>query len=151
MGVSGSGKTSVGRQLGWSLEQPFYDADDFHPKSNIEKMKSGIPLTDQDRHPWLNRLALEIQGWEKEGGAVLACSALKEDYRRTLSHKTDIQWIHLTASFDLIYQRMKQRNHFMKPELLQSQFDALEVPNYGIHVASEQSVKGTVAKILSLL
>lgn len=151
MGVSGCGKTSVGRHLGWSLKLPFFDADDFHPTSNIEKMKSGVPLTDHDRLPWLQQLASEIEGWEKDKGAVLACSALKEEYRRILSAKTNIQWVYLAASFDVIYERMKKRNHFMKAEMLRSQFDTLEVPNYGIQVNSELGVDETVDKILSLL
>jgi carbohydrate kinase (thermoresistant glucokinase family) len=151
MGVSGCGKSAVGSELAASLGLPFYDADDFHPTSNIEKMQSGTPLTDQDRYPWLQRLATEIQAWEKVGGAVLACSALKEEYRQILSAKTQIQWVCLTAPFEVIYQRMKKRNHFMEPELLRSQFDTLEVPNYGIQLANEQSVAGTVTKILSLL
>ena len=151
MGVSGSGKTSVGRQLGWSLKLPFYDADDFHSMSNIEKMKSGVPLTDYDRYPWLQQLASEIQVWEQGGGAVLACSALKEEYRQLLSQNTEIQWVYLAASFDVISKRMKKRDHFMKADLLQSQFDTLEVPNYGIQVANEPSIKETVDKILSLL
>jgi len=151
MGVSGCGKTSVGRQLGWSLKLPFYDADDFHSTDNIEKMKSGVPLTDHDRTPWLVKLASEIKKWKNDGGAILACSALKEDYRQILSEKTDIQWIYLAADFDVIYQRMKKRDHFMKAEMLQSQFDTLEVPKYGLQVASLQTVKETTAKILSLL
>jgi len=132
------------------LQLPFFDADDFHPTSNIEKMKSGVPLTDHDRFPWLQRLALEIQAWENDEGAVLACSALKEDYRQILSNKNHIQWVCLTAPFDVIYERMKNRKHFMNPDLLQSQFDVLELPDYGIQVASERSVKETVRKILSM-
>lgn len=151
MGVSGSGKTSVGIELGQSLKLPFYDADDFHPTRNIKKMKSGKPLTDQDRYPWLEQLASEIEVWKNEGGAVLACSALKEEYRQLLSKHTEIQWVFLVASFDVIYERMKNRNHFMKTEMLQSQFDALEVPNYGVQVSNEPSVEETVDKIISLL
>ena len=151
MGVSGCGKTSVGRELAWSLKLPFYDADDFHPLSNIEKMKSGVPLTDHDRTPWLQGLASEMQDWNDDGGAVLACSALKEEYRQLLSTNTEIQWVYLAASFDVIYERMTQRDHFMKPEMLRSQFETLEVPNYGIQVTSEPSLKDTVDKILSLL
>ena len=151
MGVSGSGKTSVGIELGRSLKLPFYDADDFHSTRNIEKMESGVPLTDYDRYPWLEQLASEIKVWENEGGAVLACSALKEEYRKLLSKYVEINWVYLAASFDVIYKRMKNRNHFMKAEMLQSQFDALEEPNYGIQVTNEPSIKKTVTKILSLL
>ena len=151
IGVSGCGKTTVGRKLGWALKIPFFDADDFHPTSNIEKMKSGRPLNDADRQPWLRRLAEEIEGWDKNEGAVLACSALKEDYRRTLSAYATIQWVYLAADFEVIYKRMKNRNHFMKPELLQSQFETLEVPSYGIHINSDGDVQQTVQKILALI
>ena len=151
MGVSGCGKTTIVRQLGWALNLPFYDADDFHPAQNIEKMKSGTPLNDADRQPWLDLLAEEIEGWDNSGGAVLACSALKENYRRTLSAKVTVQWVYLVANYDVIYKRMKKRNHFMKPELLQSQFDTLEVPAYGIHINSDGNVKQTVQKILALI
>lgn len=151
MGVSGSGKTVVGRRLAAQLKLPFYDADDFHPAHNIEKMKSGTPLTDLDRYPWLQHLAEEMEQWANEDGAVLACSALKEEYRKILSSHTKVDWVCLTGSFETIYERMKNRDHFMKADLLQSQFDALELPSYGIHVDVSYSPAETVSRILKLL
>ncbi len=151
MGVSGSGKTLVGTRLAARLKLPFYDADDFHPAQNIEKMKSGTPLTDQDRYPWLEQLAMEMEQWSRDGGAVLACSALKEEYRRILTSRTPADWICLTASFETIYERMKKRDHFMKPHLLQSQFDTLELPSYGIHLDVSGTPEETVSRIVSLL
>ncbi|MBL4662506.1 MAG: gluconokinase [Flavobacteriaceae bacterium] len=151
MGVSGCGKTSVGRQLAMELKSSFHDADDFHPPSNILKMKNGFPLNDKDRYPWLEELALHLDIWRKEGGAVLACSSLKEDYRKILAANAKINWVYLSTNFEIIFNRMKKRDHFMKAEMLQSQFDTLEVPNYGIQVDSSTTTKETVARILSLL
>jgi len=153
MGVSGSGKTTVGNALAKKLNVPFFDADDFHSEANVEKMKQGIALTDIDRQPWLESLAKHIKTWEANEGAVLACSALKEDYRNMLSStiKT-VQWVYLSGSFDSIKQRMEQRQqHYMKSDLLQSQFDTLEIPEYGIHVSIEHSVEDILSKITSKL
>lgn len=132
MGVSGSGKTTVGRLLATHLNCPFYDADDFHPPENVAKMASGIPLNDQDRDPWLGRLHELIQQHLEAGeSAVLACSALKESYRDRLREgHNHVQFIHLNGNFDLIWQRMtKRKNHYMQPEMLQSQFNVLEPPD----------------------
>ncbi|MDC8004231.1 gluconokinase [Aureisphaera galaxeae] len=134
LGVSGSGKSTIGKKLAHALEIPFYDADDFHPQSNIDKMKSGQPLNDEDRYPWLKKLSEEIRSWNKKEGGVLACSALKESYRKILETHTTVDWVFLTGSFETIFERMKNRNHFMKADMLQSQFDALEAPEYGYHV-----------------
>jgi len=144
MGVSGSGKTTVGQLLSQHLSTPFYDADDFHPQANIEKMSNGTPLTDEDRMPWLETLAEKVHDWEN---AVLACSALKESYRKMLKSKTEnIQWVYLQGSKELILERMKDRTgHYMKASMLDSQFEALEVPNYGNHI----SVISTPEKIVS--
>jgi gluconokinase len=137
MGVSGVGKTTVGellsRQTGW----PLYDADDFHPPVNIEKMRSGIPLTDDDRWPWLDRLNTVLREVDQRGGsALLACSALKQRYRDRLAQGlTDVRWIHLTGSFELIKQRIDARKgHYMTAKLLESQFAALEAPSDAIAV-----------------
>ncbi len=141
MGVSGSGKTTIGEQLAKKLELPYYDADDFHPQTNIDKMKSGLPLNDNDRKPWLLTLAKELSLWEQKKGAVLACSALKETYRTLLmSQSKKIEWVYLSGTFNVIKSRLESRaGHFMKSDLLQSQFDALEVPNYGIHVTIDNT------------
>jgi carbohydrate kinase (thermoresistant glucokinase family) len=148
MGVSGSGKTTIGKQLALEKGMPFFDADDFHSKENIEKMKNNIPLTDEDRFPWLQLLAEKIKVWEQSGGAILACSALKESYRNILSHKSNVLWIFLSGSFELISNRLENRsNHYMKTSLLQSQFDTLEVPNDAIQI----NIDNTIEKIMNLI
>lgn len=151
MGVSGCGKTTVGGQLAVELQLPFYDADDFHPSVNIQKMRSGIPLNNENRYPWLKQLAKEIVKWEADGGAVLACSALTEEYREMLSSVPEIDWVVLHAAFNVILNRMKNRKHFMDPNLLQSQFDTLEVPSYGIHVDAGEDVDVIVSEIKNRL
>ena len=130
MGVSGCGKSTVAHQLCEALNLPFIEADDFHPEANLLKMENGQPLNDNDREPWLQNLALELKK-EEAKGAVLACSALKEKYRKTLISliSKPMQIIFLEGSFKLIKNRIDQRaGHFMPPQLLQSQFDTLEVP-----------------------
>jgi len=153
MGVSGCGKTTIGKLLALETGLPFYDADDFHPEENIIKMKANKSLTDEDRLPWLNTLASKIKEWESSEGAILACSALKESYRKLLSSKTNnINWIHLFGSFQLIKSRLEQRqNHYMKSDLLVSQFETLEEPNYGLHLNIEQSESNIVKEILKNL
>lgn len=131
MGVSGCGKTTVGQALAADLSCPFYDGDDFHPPANVAKMSQGIPLNDDDRWPWLNRLAELIgEHLAQEKAAVLACSALKRKYREQLRvGDRDVVFVYLKGTFDLIWQRMQRREgHYMKAEMLQSQFDALEEP-----------------------
>lgn len=130
MGVSGCGKSTVAKMLSKSMKIPFIEADNFHPKTNIQKMKNGEPLDDNDREPWLQNLALELKRNEAKG-CVLACSALKEKYRSTLNSliSKPLQIIFLEGSFELIKSRMDNRpGHFMPSQLLQSQFDALETP-----------------------
>jgi len=154
MGVSGSGKTTVGQLLAKKLGLPFYDADDFHSPANISKMESGTPLTDQDREGWLKKLADHILEWESNGGAVLACSALKEKYRQTLCSQAPnaVHWIFLKGSKELIKERISHRKgHFMDAELLNSQFDILEEPAYGITVSVEGSAETVVEIILQKL
>jgi len=132
MGVSGSGKTTIGQTLARQLNCPFYDGDDFHPPENVAKMSNGIPLTDGDRWPWLQRLRGLIAVHLEQGQpAVLACSALKKKYREQLgSGNNGMVLIYLKGSFDLIWQRMQHREgHYMKAEMLQSQFDTLEEPS----------------------
>ena len=132
MGVSGSGKSTIGRALAEQLACPFYDGDDFHSPENVAKMSSGAPLTDDDRWPWLDRLArLVNERLDREETAVLACSALKKSYRDRLRENNDgLVFIYLRGSFDFIWERLRQReNHYMKAELLRSQFDILEEPD----------------------
>ena len=132
MGVSGSGKTTIGRMLAKRLGWPFYDADDFHSPANVAKMTAGMPLTDEDRAGWLESLAELI---ERRAGAVengvIACSALKKAYREILarSDRERVKFVYLRGSYEVIAERMKSRGaHFMKPAMLQSQFDILEEP-----------------------
>ena len=96
IGVSGCGKTTIARKLSESIGLPYYDADDFHPQANIDKMSNGQPLNDEDRASWLETLSMNLQQWEQEGGAILACSALKEKYRKVLSQGLDhCYWVFL--------------------------------------------------------
>lgn len=152
-GVSGVGKTTIGRSLAQILNIPFYDADDFHPASNISKMKNGIPLRDEDRWPWLETLAANIKRWKKRG-AVLACSALKESYRKKLISvpEQEITWIFLNADYEVILKRMQQRkDHYFKPELLKSQFETLEIPDYGLKIKADQPIESVINEIMSKL
>lgn len=152
MGVSGSGKTTIGFALAEQLDCPFYDGDDFHSPQNVAKMARGIPLNDDDRAPWLANLAALAQDHlEREETAVLASSALKKRYRDQLHINDRVQFIFLDGDFDLIWQRMQARHdHYMKPEMLRSQFEALEPPDEdeAIFMAIDQSVEDILAQIL---
>ena len=149
-GVSGTGKTTIGKLLAEKLQIPFYDADDYHPKENVEKMANGNPLNDDDRMPWLQTLAKKINDWSENNGAVLACSALKQLYRNILQTHQKVEWIFLEGDFKLIYNRINDRkNHYMGAEMLQSQFDALEEPTTGIRVSIAPSPKEIVDIIIS--
>ncbi|MTE18339.1 gluconokinase [Streptomyces sp. TRM43335] len=149
MGVSGSGKTTVGTALAESLGVPYADADDFHPPSNVEKMTSGVPLTDEDRRPWLDAIAAWLR--ERGGrGGVVTCSALKRRYRDRLREAApELFFVHLNGSAELIASRMSARKgHFMPPELLKSQIDtleALEEDEAGAVVPIDGTVEETVA------
>jgi len=152
MGVSGCGKTSIGKALAGRIGWDFYDADDFHPPENIAKMASGIPLNDADRAPWLAALhdLIETCLKEKRPG-VLACSALKESYRQALvSDNPGVQIVYLRGSYDLIWSRMQARaGHYMKPEMLQSQFVALEEPANALVVDIHLDVPEIVNNIVN--
>jgi gluconokinase len=131
MGVAGSGKTTIGRQLSEVLHWTFADADAYHPAANIRKMSRGVPLTDEDRLPWLRALRKLIERWLSEGQqAVLACSALTSSYRRMLIiDPVRVRLVYLKGTRALIEQRLARRSHhFMPKALLQSQFDTLEEP-----------------------
>lgn len=131
-GVSGSGKTTIGRKVAQRLGWPFYDGDDFHPPENIAKMSAGIPLTDEDRAGWLDALASLVRKKTEAGeNGILACSALKKAYRDVLRRGdwTKTRFVYLKGSYEVVLERMKSRGaHFMKPEMLQSQFAILEEP-----------------------
>lgn len=132
MGVSGSGKTTIGRLLAEQLRWQFLDGDDYHPAANKEKMRRGIPLTDSDRADWLATLALVIDDHlKREENLVLACSALKQSYRHILSAgDARVQFVFLKGDQDLIAARMRARpGHYMKASLLASQFATLEEPS----------------------
>lgn len=154
MGVSGSGKSTIGQALSQRTGIPFYDADDYHPVANVEKMASGQPLNDHDRQPWLERLAELLQESEQDNGAILACSALKVSYRKTLvsSLSGEAKIVFLKGSPALISARMQARKgHFMPPALLASQFDTLEIPVDALVVDIEQAVDCIVANIMLTL
>ena len=157
MGVSGCGKTTIGKLLAAHLEVPFFDADNFHPPSNIKKMRSGQPLNDDDRKPWLKNLSELISDWNNDGGAVLACSALKKQYRKLLQNSGDkrfnqITFIYLKGTKELIYDRLMNRNdHYMPPELLDSQFRDLEEPDDSITVDINQDPESIFGEILKNL
>lgn len=150
MGVSGVGKTTVGQLLAKSLGWEFRDADDFHSAANIEKMRMGIPLTDVDRWPWIQKMQGSIDEWLKDDkNVVLACSALKDSYRKLLIRDQEkMRIVYLKGSFNLIKKRLQQRqNHYMKTDLLISQFDTLEEPEDGVWVDAEEPLEVIIAEI----
>ncbi len=149
VGVSGSGKTTIAKLLSKQINKPFLDADDYHPKGNVVKMSNGIPLTDEDREPWLYILNQKLKEESRKEGVILACSALKESYRKIIAKEIDVVWVYLDGDFDVIKSRMEnRRGHFMKTTLLQSQFDCLEVPTYGIKVDVKQEPNKIVNDII---
>ena len=129
-GVSGAAKTTIGKLLAEQLGWRFYEGDDFHPRANIEKMRSGRPLTDEDRWPWLERLREQItRSIAAKENAVLACSALKRAYRDRLRVSDDVKFVFLRGDYALVAEQLRhRRGHFMNPELLRSQFADLEQP-----------------------
>ncbi|WP_363319238.1 gluconokinase [Microcoleus sp. PH2017_01_SCD_O_A] len=154
MGVSGSGKTTVGKLLAESLNWDFSDADDFHPPGNIEKMSRGIPLEDADRLPWLLHLQGTIDRWLLENkNVVLACSGLKASYREMLFRdKQRMKIVYLKGDFELFAARLKTReNHYMKADLLSSQFATLEEPENAIIIDASQPLEVIVRQIINYL
>ena len=153
MGVSGSGKTTVGMLLAAHLECKFADADDYHPSANVAKMCAGTPLNDADRAPWLDVLRELIRKHLKANqNLVLACSALKAAYREHLGSSDDVKVIYLKGDYDLFAERLRNRiGHYMPPRLLDSQFDTLEEPHDALIVDATKSPEAIVAQIKDAL
>ncbi|ACB51335.1 carbohydrate kinase, thermoresistant glucokinase [Crocosphaera subtropica ATCC 51142] len=152
IGVSGSGKTTIGTALNQQLGYAFYDADDFHPPENIAKMSQGIPLNDSDRLPWLLAIKSVINENQKEDkNAVITCSALKQAYRDLLEQNTtDIIWIYLKGSYETFLKRLQHRSeHFMKENMLMSQFQILEEPENAMTIDVNLSVEEIVQTIIN--
>ncbi len=155
MGVAGSGKTSVGKRVAERIGMPFRDADEFHPKANIAKMSAGIPLTDEDRWPWLDAIGKALR--EADGRLIVACSALRRVYRDRLVSAAGrpVIFLWLDGSYETIETRMEhRRHHFMPPSLLQSQFDTLEPPGPDelvVRVPIEPPLAEVVATALAAL
>lgn len=153
MGVTGAGKTTVGKALAAELHWRFVDADDFHPAANIAQMRRGIPLTDEDREPWLAALHDTIESWLAGGqDVVLACSALKQSYRALLAVSPDVKIVYLKGAPGLFAERLSHREgHYMNPALLQSQFQALEEPHGVPEINVAQAVPAIVKDIREAL
>ena len=147
MGVAGSGKTTIGKLLSKQLDYPFYDGDDFHPRANILKMSRNLALDDRDRLPWLLRLKELIDNNPK---IIVACSALKKSYRTILQGENkQVIWIYLRGEYSEISRRIENRQgHFMKREMLRSQFNTLEEPSNAITISISQDTTAIVKQIL---
>ena len=157
MGVSGCGKSTCGELVARQLGIPYAEGDSYHPPENVEKMRSGTPLTDEDRAPWLMELSSLLATWVETGeGGVLTCSSLKRKYRDVLRGDYgiggDIRFVHLAGPFELIEARMNQReNHYMPPGLLTSQFATLEEPGADeqvIHIDIKSTPQVLAAEVL---
>ena len=149
MGVSGAGKSTVGKLLASELGWEFADADDFHPAANVEKMRNGIPLTDTDRGPWLESLRAVIADWIEAGkNGVLACSALKKAYRDMLVVGSEVRVVYLKADREVLRERLLGRHgHYMKEGLLESQIATLEEPT-GVIVVNGDEPPEDVARAI---
>ena len=154
MGVAGVGKTTVGELVARELGLPFHDADDFHSDENRRKMAAGIPLTEEDREPWLHDLARRMQGWEAEGGAVVACSALRRRHRELLAGAGPVRFVWLDADPVSIRERLAARKgHYMPPALLDSQLETLEPPgpDEAVRVDALGTPEETACAVLEIL
>jgi gluconokinase len=151
MGVTGSGKTTLGRRVAQQLAVAFFDADDYHPPQNVRKMSAGHPLDDADREPWLIALADLIRGQLKGArGGVLACSALKRRYRDVLDpQRTQARWVFLRATREQALERSdSRRDHFMPPALVDSQFETLEEPSRALVVDASLSTEEQLKQVM---
>jgi carbohydrate kinase (thermoresistant glucokinase family) len=155
IGPMGCGKTLIGKMVAAKLGWPFYDGDDFHPRANVEKMRAGSPLTDEDRRSWLERLHEEIQNWLSRGtNAILACSALKQAYRDALGvNQMTVKTVYLKGSYELLRSRIEERRHpYMNKDLLKSQMETMEEPRDGLTVdvsATPDAIVDTIVKSLT--
>ena len=154
MGVSGSGKTTIGTLLAARVGAVFADGDDYHPLANKQKMAAGQPLDDRDRQPWLEALNRLLQSWFAEGkSGVLACSALKASYRETLQAgmpKGAVNFVVLEGSKEMLAARLSERKHqFMNPGLLDSQLATLEVPSDAVRIVNDRAPEEIVSQILA--
>jgi gluconokinase len=149
MGTAGSGKTTIGELLASQLVWDFFDGDSFHSPANIEKMSRGVPLTDDDRVPWLNSIREAMLQWDAQGrNVVLACSALKRSYRERLQINSNVKLVYLKGSFELLRARLHARKgHYAGEQLLASQFADLEEPTDAITVDVARSPEEIVAEI----
>jgi gluconokinase len=157
MGVSGCGKSSIGAALAERLGLSFAEGDSLHPAANVEKMSKGIPLVDEDRWPWLEKVGGTLSAMRAEGGGIVSCSALKRVYRDVLRRKAgdDLVFVHLHGSRDLLLERMNHRpGHFMPASLLDSQLATLEVPGAdesAIPVDCAEPLETAVARVAALI
>ena len=153
MGVAGAGKTTVGQLLASELGWRFEDADTYHPAANVQKMRNGIPLTDADRVPWLEKLRALISGWIAEGkDAVLACSGLKHSYRKLLRVAPEVHFAYLKVTPDLLHQRLRARaGHFMTERMIESQLADLEEPENAIVLDGHEPPEKIVGEIRTRL
>lgn len=150
MGVSGCGKSTIGKLLAEEFEIPFFDGDDYHPEENVEKMSNGVSLNDEDRKGWLNRLNILAKEYVKKG-AVIACSALKQSYRDCLEEGlgSQMKFVFLRGTKVEIFKRLQERKgHFMPTDLLDSQFKTLEIPENAITISIQHTPTKIVAEIL---
>ncbi len=154
MGVSGSGKTTIGQQLSAATGYVFYDADNFHTKENVAKMHAGIALTDEDRWPWLKNINQFVTEKIATAHIIFGCSALKKVYRNHLGSgiEDNCRWVYLQGDYATILERLNKRTgHYMPPTLLQSQFDALEIPADAIEIDIRQTPEDIIAQIIKAI
>lgn len=153
MGVAGTGKTTIGQLLAAELQSEFLDADSLHPAANIQKMAHGIPLNDADRAPWLEAIhAYLVHAFHRRENLVIACSALKQEYRDTLAYGIPLVWVYLKGSEEVIRAHLQSRqHHFMKPQMLASQFADLEEPTNAITIDLAVEPLAAVRQILTAI